>query len=218
MKIAVIGGTGKEGYGLSMRWALAGHEVIIGSRDDERGKKAAEEIKEKIKTGLLDGTDNKSAAISSDIVLLSIPYSGIDLILADIKEELENKIVISIIAPIEKDPEKNYFKYKEIDENSAAEKVQAILPKSKVVSALHNISFKSLRELETNLEADVLVCGNFDDAKEVCMKLIEDIKDLRAIDVGILENSKMIESITPLLMNINFKHKKKGVEIKLSGF
>ena len=90
MKIGIIGGTGKEGYGLSLRWTLAGHEILIGSRDAQRGRNAAEEAKNEIKTGSIEGMDNKNAAKLSDIVLLSIPYSGIELILMDIKEELEN--------------------------------------------------------------------------------------------------------------------------------
>ncbi len=218
MKLAIIGGTGREGYGLCLRWAQIGHKIIIGSRSEEKAQSTASKIKKELKDANIEGENNKNAAKLANIVVLSIPYEAIDPILDEIKHEVENKIIITLIVPLTKDQNRNYFKYKKIDENSAAEKIQNKLPNSKLVSTMHHISFKSLRDLKNKIKADVLVCGNFDDAKKTTIELIEDIKDLRAIDVGILENSSMIEPITPLLMNINIKHKKKGVQFKLTGF
>ena len=100
MIIAIVGGTGAEGFGLAYRWAAAGHEIIIGSRHADKGERAASELKEKLPAASVSGTDNLTAAAAGEIVVLSIPYEAQEITLVSIKKALEGKLLLSVVAPI----------------------------------------------------------------------------------------------------------------------
>lgn len=213
MRIAVLGGTGKEGRGLALRWAKAGHAVVLGSRDGERARAKAAELSE-LSGKAIGGADNASAAGGAEIVLLSVPYPGHAALLTELRPALEGRIVIDITVPLQPP------RVREVHlpaGQAAALEAQAILGAgSRVVAALHHASSVHLGDLDHALEGDVLVCSDDDAARSTVMGLVGDL-GMRAIDAGPLRNAIALESLTPVLLHINKKYKVEGAGIRFVG-
>ena len=206
MKLAFVGGTGPEGLGLAMRLARAGHEVAIGSRSKERGEEGAARIRESVPGARASGAENADAVVGADVVFLTFPYSGQEATLAALGNALEGKIVCDVVAPLE------FVKgvgavALPVPGNSAAEEAAAQLTNARVVSAFQNMSAEKLMELDHPIEADVLVCGNDAEAKQVIIGLANQVEGVRGVDGGALSNSRYVEMLTSLLINLNRKHK-----------
>lgn len=208
MKIAILGGTGSIGEGFALRWAEK-HDIMICSREVDRAVKAAEEYTGTLlDKGLLccgiTGCENETAVGDAEVVVLSVPYHGVISLLKNLKPCFEDQIVISLVVPMKKNA---WFEYTPPKQGSAALEIRDILPESvKVVSAYHNISAKKLANPEQNLDYDVVVCGDDDDAKKMVMELTREIKSLRPLDGGGLASSYMIESLTPFLINLALRN------------
>jgi NADPH-dependent F420 reductase len=200
--LAFLGGTGPEGRGLALRFALAGEEVIIGSRDASRAAAAAEELKELAPGSRIEGTANADAAAAADVVFLAFPYEGQRPTLESIPEAMAGKIVVDVIAPMQFQRGIGASAV-EVEAGSAAQEAQELLPDSLVVSAFQNISAEELQEPDTTMEGDVVVCSDHAEPKARVMELVGKIPNLRAVDGGALSNSKYVEQITPMLVNIN---------------
>ena len=204
--IALIGGTGPEGKGLATRFAIAGHKVIIGSRDPARGVEAAEELTKKLNTvpdSNITGDTNENAVSNADIAVVTVPYGGHEATLESLKLLLVDKIVIDAVVPVyfEKGPRPI-----EVAAGSATEEAAFILPDSKVAGAFHNLSAEVLLDPDADLDADVLVTGS-GAAKEIALQLASEIKGARAVDSGPLRYSRFVEGITILLIGINSRYK-----------
>ncbi|UTW03248.1 NADPH-dependent F420 reductase [Amphritea atlantica] len=207
MKIAILGGTGPQGKGLALRFAAAGIDVALGSRDGERAAEIAQELNEKQPeaTGVISGADNRGAtAVADEIVILAVPFSAHNATLEAIKGELSQKILVDIVVPLaEGDP-------KAVDmpaEGSATEAAQALLGDDiPVVGALHNVSAATLNKLEQTINCDILVCGNDLAAKEKVMELISTL-GVNAYNAGPAVNARCIEAITPILIRLNISKK-----------
>ncbi len=209
MKISLLGGTGSFAEGLVIRWAKVGHEVLIGSRTQEKADTAAAEINEKAKeegvNGSIVGMENGEAAKLSDVVVVCLPPEYTRGTLEGIADSFSNQIVISPVVPMKFG---KVVSYDPPEIGSAAIDIQDVLPDTvKVVSAYHNIPAKGLANFQKPLDYDVVICGDDDEAKAVVTKLTEEMPSLKAIDAGALEISSMIEAITPLIINMNKKHK-----------
>ncbi len=203
--IAIIGGTGPEGRGLALRFAMAGYPVIIGSRDAGRAGEAVSGLLD-IKEGLpITGAANPDAADAAEWVVLSVPYDGLEATAKGLAEHLGGKMVISVVAPLEF--ENGAAKAPIVPQGSAAELVQQLLPLSTVTSAFHNLSSRELLKPGLELEGDVAVCGNDAEARQRTVELANAIPSLRGVDTGPLSNSRYIEDLTALLLNINKLHK-----------
>lgn len=212
MRIAVIGGTGKEGRGLAMRWAAAGYEVIIGSRDGTRAQKVAEELSA-LARHRIAGCDNAQALKDAPVVLLSVPYAAHGDTLRSLKTELDGRILIDITVPL-KPPAASQVHLPQGE--SAALEAQAILgPAVKVVAALHHVSSTQLSDLGRNIDCDVLVCADDNQAKTTVLALIGDL-GMRALDAGPLRNSIALESLTPVLLSLNKRYKSSGAGIRFT--
>ena len=211
--IGVIGGTGPEGRGLATRFALAGECVFIGSRNSQKGQEVAEEISES-SGNLIQGGNNEEAAQKGDVIIISVPYEGHVNILSKLEAFLKNKIVINVVAPLVFG--KNFISSITVEEGSAAEQAQLLLPDSKVVGAFHNISAQDLLRFQEKVSCDVIVCSDFLDSKKYVMQLAEKIDGVRGVDGGILANSKYVEQLTALLLNINKTYKSHS-SIKITG-
>jgi len=219
MKIAILGGTGDQGFGLALRLAK-NNKIIIGSRKKEKAEEAAKRAKEILKQRGIEadiiGLDNKDAAKEGDVVILSIPYEYTLSTIKQLKEELNGKVVVSIGVPlataIGDKPTRLLFP----PDGSVAEMVQNVLKDSKVVSAFQNVCHAVLEDLDNPVDCDILVCGNDEEAKKVVMDLANQIEGVRAIDCGNLEKSRIIEAITPLLIALNIKYKSKGTGIRIT--
>jgi NADPH-dependent F420 reductase len=215
VRIAILGGTGEQGPGLALRWAKAGEEVIIGSRQREKGEKVAAELNQELGKELLRGTDNVTAAAAAEIVVLTVPYSAHVNTLESVKEQLQGKIFVDVSVPL--DPE-NARRVTMPATGSAAEEAQQVLgPAVKVVGALENVSAYILRDVNAAIDCDVLVCGD-KDARPTVMQLVNKLGGgIRAINAGPLEAARQIEPITALLIRLNILNKVHSAGIRLTG-
>lgn len=215
MKLAFVGGTGPEGLGLAMRLAAAGHEVVIGSRSQERGEEGAQKVREAVPHATASGCENADAVEDADVVFLTFPYSGQQPTLEAIGGKLAGKIVCDVVAPLEFQQGIGAVALN-VPGNSAAQEAAAQLPNSRVVSAFQNMSAEKLMELEHPIDCDVLVCGKDAEAKQVIIGLANEIAGVRGVDAGGLSQSRYVEMITSLLINLNRKHKTQ-TSIKIVG-
>ncbi|MGE0681370.1 MAG: NADPH-dependent F420 reductase [Candidatus Binatia bacterium] len=216
MKIAILGGTGEQGPGLALRWAKAGEEVIIGSRQKEKGEKVAVELNQELGKELIRGTDNVSAAAAADIIVLTVPYSAHVGTLESVKEQCKGKIFVDVSVPLDPDNARRVIMP---SAGSASEEAQQVLgPDVKVVCALQNISAHLLRDINAAIDCDVLVCGD-KDARPTVMQLINKIGGgIHAISAGPLEAARQIEPITALLIRLNILNKVHSAGIRITGF
>jgi hypothetical protein len=212
--IAVIGGTGKEGNALALRFAKAGLNVIIGSRDAMKGENAAREMNARLGLANVSGTSNREAAAQADIVLLSVPYDGMKPILEDLRDVVQNKIVINIASSL--DPERK-SRAKPPAAGSVTAEVQQFFGETvKVVCAFQNISPEKLESVEDKIDSDVIVCGGDKAARETVIELIRKI-GIDAFDGGVLANAVAVEAMTAVLIAVNIKYKVRGAGIRLVG-
>jgi NADPH-dependent F420 reductase len=212
MKIAVIGGTGKEGSGMALRWAKAGHEVLLGSRDAARAEAKAAELSQ-LSGGKVTGGDNPWAVAQADVVVLSVPYAAHRDTLVGLKDALRGKVVLDVTVPL-KPPQ--IRKVNLPDGQAAALEAQALLdPSTKIVSGVHHVSSNHLLDLGHTVDCDVLACSDDPKALELCLGLIRDL-GVRAFDAGPLVNAVALESLTPVLLHLN-KQYKTSVGIRITG-
>ena len=218
MRITLLGGTGNIGEGLALRWAPK-HDVVIGSRSAEKAEEAAISCESRLRTeGItceLYGEENAQAITHSDVVVLALRYQFAIATAVAIKDQLgANAIVISPVVPMTKD---GFLRYMPADKyGSAAVEIQDILSNNNVVSAFHTTPAARLIDLKDKLGLDVLVCGS-EQPKATVMELIKDIEGLTPFDAGPLEASYMVESITPLLINVSARNRLKNSSIRIIG-
>lgn len=206
MKLAFVGGTGPEGLGLAMRFAQAGHDVAIGSRSRERGEEGAARVRESVPSGSVTGGENGDVVGDADVVFLTFPYSGQQATLEALASKLEGKIVCDVVAPLEFQQGIGAVALS-VPGGSAAQEAAAQLPASRVVSGFQNLAAEKLMHVDRPVEADVLVCGRDAEAKQVVIGLANQIDGIRGIDAGGLSQSRYVEMLTSLLINLNRKHK-----------
>lgn len=218
-RVSILGGTGNEGLGLALRWATAGYEVVIGSRQQERADAAAREIADRIEGARASGMENANAAAASDVVVVTVPYSGQAAMYKTIAEHLRpDAVVVDATVPVAASVGAKATHVLGVWQGSAAQQAQAFLPKGTVVvGAFHSLSAEVLGDLERGMEGDVLVCGTRKEGRERVKELVEAIPNLRWIDAGPLENARIIEPITALLIGINRRYKSDGAGIRLTG-
>jgi 8-hydroxy-5-deazaflavin:NADPH oxidoreductase len=214
MKIAILGGTGKEGKGLAYRWARAGYEVIIGSRLLEKAQTAVKEIKDLAPGQNLpvEAMENLEAAQKGELVVLTVPYAAHKDMLNLIKDAVAGKIVVDVTVPLV--PPK-VTKVQMPPAGSACLEARQILgEEAKLVAAFQNISYEKLLNDE-EIECDILVCGH-KDGRGVVIDLIKDM-GLIAWDAGVLENSVVVEGMTSILIGINKQFGIQSAGIKITG-
>lgn len=206
--IAILGGTGPQGQGLALRFALAGVSVALGSRDGERAAAIADELNKKLEgrtASPIRGCDNSSAVEAADrFVLLAVPYSGHDATLDAIKSRLTGKVLVDLVVPLAPGNPRAVAMPKE---GSATEAAQALLGSDiKVVGALHNVSAHTLNALEENINCDVLACGDDVEATDAVVELIKQL-GVDSYNCGPATSARCIEAITPILIRLNISKK-----------
>lgn len=213
MNIAVIGGTGKEGSGLALRWAHAGHNVVIGSRDAAKAAAAAQELNLVLGQDRIGSADNATAALGAEVVVLSVPYAAHADTIGAIKPALAGKTVIDVTVPINPI---DFLRVRVPTGGSASKEAQALIgDAAKVVCAFQNISATHLKKVDHRVECDVLVCADDEAAKQVGMQLVKDV-GMVPWDAGPLDNAVVVEGLTPILLGINKRHKVKGAGIRIT--
>lgn len=212
--IAVIGGTGKEGNAIAARFAKAGVRVLIGSRDATKAQNAAQELNARVGASNGEGYSNRDAAARANIILLAVPYAGMQPILADLRDAAQGKIVISVVSSL--DPEKKSRAKPPAAGSVTAEVQQFFGDAAKVVCAFQNISPEKLQAVEEKIETDVIVCGNDKDARATVIELIRRI-GIDAFDGGALANAVAVEALTAILIAVNIKYKVRGAGVRITG-
>ena len=210
----MLGGTGKEGSGLALRWANAGHHLIIGSRTPERAQEAAAAINARIGADRAEGSDNLKAAQHADIVVLTVPYAAQLATLDEVKVALAGKILIDVTVPL-MPPQVGRAQLPE--GGSAVVKAQTMLGSGvRVVSAFQNVSAELLIEPGQAVDCDVLVCGDDREARAQVIALAQHA-GMRAFHAGPLANSVVAEALTSVLITINRQYKVKHSGIAITG-
>jgi hypothetical protein len=207
--IAVLGGTGPEGFGLALRWAQAGETVIIGSRDAKRAQDAAEKIKQRIgSSAKVSGSENIAACGAAELLVLTIPFEGQAALLKQIKPAIRpGSIVIDATVPLAASVGGRATRTLGVWQGSAAQQTAELVPKGiSVVAAFQNLG-SELLNTDGPVDCDVIVCSDDPSASQVVRNLATKIPGVRAIDGGKLENARILEQITALLIGLNIRHK-----------
>ena len=207
--IAFIGGTGPEGRGLGLRFAEAGHPVLIGSREESRAEAAAQELRSLCPDARVDGVTNRDAAVRGDVVFIAVPHSAQRQTLEGLGEALSGKVVVNVVAPLAFGAAG--VRAVPVEEGSSAQQSQCLLPRSRLVAAFHTISAQDLLAPGHRIDCDVVVCGDDADAKAQVMALAECIPGVRPLDGGALECARYAEELTALLLNLNRTYKSRAM-------
>jgi NADPH-dependent F420 reductase len=215
--IPILGGTGALGYGLAVRWASAGLDVVIGSRDAGRAREAAAKVGEAAGTRA-EGFGNEKAASRGRIVFLTVPFRAQSETLNNLREALEpGQILVDCTVPLAAAVSGKATRSLGVWQGSAAQQAQEMVPEGvTVVSALHSVGAPTLADLGAKLDEDVLVCGDRKADKAPVARLIERIEGLRAVNAGPLEAARIAEQLTPLLISVNVRYKAHA-GLKLTG-
>ncbi|MDQ1689655.1 MAG: 8-hydroxy-5-deazaflavin:NADPH oxidoreductase [Frankiaceae bacterium] len=201
MSIGVLGGTGEQGRGLARRLALAGHSVVLGSRDPGRAVTAAADL------GLerVTGAGNADAA-AADLVVVAVPYDGHRALLESLAAELAGKVVVDCVNPLGFDAQGAFALA--VPEGSAAQEAAAALPDSTVVGAFHHVSAVLLLDPEIAvLDTDVLVLGDDRAATDLVQDIVAGIPGMRGVYAGRLRNCRQVEALTANLISVNRRYK-----------
>ena len=217
--IAIVGGTGPEGSGLAIRWARAGESVIIGSRDAERARAAAAQIAEKAGAlASVEGADNVTAVKMCDVVVVTVPFAGQADLLKELKPSFRTGTVLfDATVPLATAVGGRPTRVLGVWQGSAAEQAQEVVGKNvAVAAAFHSLSSTVLAG-EDDVDCDVIVCSDDDRARQVASELAAKIPGVRAIDGGKLENARIVEAMTALLITLNIRHKVHGAGWRVTG-
>lgn len=207
--IAVIGGTGPAGMGLALRWARAGETIIIGSRDERRAQQAAAAIQLRVgPQAAVSGMENSAACAAADILMLTVPFEGQAALLKQLKPAMTaGSILIDATVPLAAAVGGRASRPLGVWQGSAAQQADELVPREvSVVAAFHNLS-AALLDTDAPLDCDVIVCSDDPDAAQLTRELAAKIPGVRAIDGGQLENARIVEQITALLIGMNIRHK-----------
>ena len=207
--IPIIGGTGALGYGLALRWARAGHAVVIGSRSEERAAETARKLSELAPDAEIEGLANEQAAKQGSVVFLTVPFRAQSENLNNLREALEpGQLLVDCTVPLAAAVSGKATRSLGVWQGSAAQQAQEMVPEGvNVVAALHTVSAPTLADTGADLSEDVLLCGDRKADKAKVARLIEEITGLRAVNAGALEMARIVEQLTPMLISINARYK-----------
>ena len=218
-QVAILGGTGPEGRGLAVRWARAGVKVIIGSRDENRARIAAQELSDQIGGGAqITGAENAAAVAQCDTVVLAVPFEGQAATLKGLRASFRpNAVLIVTTVPLASGIGDRASRVVGVWQGSAAQQAAEFAPENvQVAAAFQNISAALLMRAEP-LDCDVIVCSDDKRAKEVASDLARKIPGVRGVDGGKLENARIVEEITALLVGINIRYKSHAGGVRITG-
>lgn len=203
--IGLLGGTGPLGRGLALRLGLAGHPVLIGSRAIGKATEAVGKVAAKTDRELdVRPVSNETAAREGDVVFITVPYAAQRATLSDVGAHLAGKLVVSCVNALAFD--RHGPQPVLVDEGSAAQEAQALLPDSTVVGAFQNVSAVSLLEAAADVDADVLIVSDVDEAREQVADLVEQIPGMRPVIAGPLRLARPVEEMTAVLIAVNKRY------------
>lgn len=216
--VAIVGGTGPEGRGLALRWARAGIPIVIGSRDEQRARQAAEQVRSQCEGASVEGAENAAAVAQANTVVLTVPFAGQADLLKKLKPAFRaGAVLIDATVPLAAEVGGRATRTLGVWQGSAAQQTAELVPPGvQVVAAFHNVSH-TLLDGEAEVDCDVIVCTDHEPARAVANELVGKIAGMRAVDGGKLENARIVEQITALLIAINIRAKKHSAGIRITG-
>jgi NADPH-dependent F420 reductase len=222
--VAVVGGTGALGFGLTVRWAIAGVPLVIGSRSAERAAEAAEKAQERARVHgatdvAIEGLHNDDAVKRAGTVVLAVPFRTQAENLNNLGHSLQpGTVLVDATVPLAAAIGGRATRSVGVWQGSAAEQAAEMAPRGvTIVSAFHTVSANLLSDPTKEIDEDVLIAGDDRKAKDQVADLVRRIPGLRPVDCGDLEIARIIEQLTPLLISVNKRHKIKHSGIKLTG-
>ena len=218
-KIGILGGTGPEGSGLAARWAAAGEHIVIGSRDANRAEETAKVVRARLdSTAKIDSAENATAVEQCEVVVLTVPFSAHAPLLKQLKPHWKpGQILIDTTVPLAAAVGGAPSRMLSVWQGSAAQQTRELVPISvAVAAAFHNLSAELLAK-EEPVDCDILVCSDDDEAKRIASELAAKIPGARALNCGKLENARIVESITALLIGLNVRYKVHTAGIRFTG-
>src|SRR5215472_4240800 len=217
--VGILGGTGPEGSALAARWAAAGEQIVIGSRDAQRAAETAKLLSMRLGSNArIEGADNSSAVAQGEVVVLTVPFSGQAALLKQLKPHWRpGQILIDTTVPLAAAVGGAPSRMLGVWQGSAAQQARELVPASvAVAAAFHNVSADLLAQSGA-IDCDILVCSDDELAKRVATELAEKLPGARAVNGGKLENARIVESITALLIGLNVHYKAHSVGIRFTG-
>jgi NADPH-dependent F420 reductase len=218
--IAVIGGTGDQGFGIVLRLAKAGEKLVIGSRQQQKAEDAAKRAREILGENVaVNGMENSKAAAAADIIIMSVPFAAhVDMIKSVVDSITPEDIFVDVVVPLSTAVGGSASTALGVWEGSAAQQAVKLLPpRTRVASAFHNVVAEALQDLNRKVDCDVIVCSDSQDTRKIVMELVNKVPGVRSIDGGRLENSRIVEQITALLIGINIRYKVRDAGIRITG-
>ena len=218
--IAVIGGTGDQGFGLVLRLAKAGEKIVIGSRQQQKAEDAARKARSILGANCsVEGMENPKAAQAADIIIMSVPFAAhVDMIKSVADSITPEDIFVDVVVPLSTAVGGTASTALAVWEGSAAQQAMRLLPpRTRIASAFHNVVAEALQDLNREVDCDVIVCSDAQDTRKAVMDLVAKVPGVRAIDGGRLENSRIVEQLTALLIGINIRYKVKDAGIRITG-
>jgi NADPH-dependent F420 reductase len=218
--IAVIGGTGDQGFGLVLRFLKAGENVVIGSRQQQKAEDAAKRARDLLGGNVpISGMENPKAAAAADIIVMSVPFAAhVDMIKSVHDSIQPDDVFVDVVVPLSTAVGGSAATALGVWEGSAAQQAVRLLPPhTKVASAFHNVVAEALQDIGKEVDSDVFVCSDSQETRKAVMELATEIPGVRAIDGGRLENSRIVEQITALLIGINIRYKVSNAGIRITG-
>jgi len=217
--IGILGGTGPEGNGLAKRWAAAGEHIVIGSREGERAAEFARLMRDRMGGALpIEGAENSAVVSRCDVVVITVPFSGHAALLKQLKPSWKpGQIVIDTTVPLAAAVGGAPSRMLGVWQGSAAQQTRELVPSTVgVAAAFHNVSAEILGKDEP-IDCDILVCSDDEAAKRAAIELAEEIPGARAINGGKLENARIAESLTALLIGLNARYQVHTAGIRFTG-
>jgi len=218
-KIGILGGTGPEGSGLAIRWAAAGEYIVIGSRDAQRAVEAARQLCGRLRlTANIEGAGNAATVAQCEVVVLTVPFAGHAALLKQLNALWKpGQIVIDTTVPLAASVGGSPARMLGVWQGSAAQQTRELVPQEVgVAAAFHNLSAELLGK-EGPVDCDILVCSDDSNAKQVASELVGKIPGARAVNGGKLENARIAESLTGLLIGLNVRYKVHTAGIRFTG-
>ena len=216
-RIAVIGGTGDQGLGLALRWAAAGMSLVIGSRDQARAEDSAERVRRAVPDADVEGAENPAAAAGAAVVVVTVPFAGQAATYRSISAAVDDDaVVVDCTVPLAAAVGGKASHTLGVWQGSAAEQAAVLLERGALCAGFHSVSAAGLRDLGSELDGDVLVCGP-KAAKRAVAGLVDAIPKLRFVDAGPLDNARLLEPLTALLIGLNRRYRTDRAGIRITG-
>jgi NADPH-dependent F420 reductase len=220
MDVAIVGGTGKEGFGLALRLLGAGHRVTMGSRSAERAAEAVARARETLGADVrVEGGENATAVLGAEVVVVTVPFEGMIEIYDSVAPALQSgQVVLDATSPLMSAVGGDAWEAIRPWQGSAAEVAAARAPEGvSVVAGFHTIGAHALSALDRDVESDALLCSDDEDAKRLVGELIDSVPGMRWVDAGPLSNARVTEPLTAMIITVNRRYKVRDGGFRITG-